>query len=136
MDEELHPNLFKPLLDFIPYFESNRKKYNCSEEMSFDPYIYHEPAKKFVEQLYNSQFILSFDWMSWQSEARKYFDNLLLIDEADLNTIRKLFTTIIRADRFNAGTYALMIDNGVILCMLMRLKALIDEIEDEKKGYL
>ncbi len=45
MDEELHPNLFKPLLDFIPYFESNRKKYNCSEEMSFDPYIYHEPAK-------------------------------------------------------------------------------------------
>lgn len=35
MDEELHPNLFKPLLDFIPYFESNRKKYNCSEEMSF-----------------------------------------------------------------------------------------------------
>lgn len=73
--------------------------------------------------------------MSWQSEARKYFDNLLLIDEADLDTIRKLFTTIIRADRFNAGTYVLMIDNGVIMCMLMRLKALIDEIEDEKKGY-
>lgn len=68
--------------------------------------------------------------MSWQSESRKYFDNLLLIDKADLDTIRKLFTTIIRADRFNAGTYALMIDDGVILCMLKRLKALSDEIED------
>ncbi|WP_375256424.1 DUF6508 domain-containing protein [Paenibacillus sp. JMULE4] len=37
-----------------------------------------------------------------------------VIDEADLDTIRKLFTTIIRADRFNAGTYALMIDNATL----------------------
>ncbi|WP_240414921.1 DUF6508 domain-containing protein [Paenibacillus periandrae] len=117
------------VLEFIPYFESNGKKYDVSREFSLDPYSYHDQASHFITILYENNIIVQFNWTNWIEEANTYFKSPSLIVNADLITIRQLFTTIIRADRFNAGMYATMIDKGVILALLKRLKVLVDNHE-------
>jgi ADP-ribosyl-[dinitrogen reductase] hydrolase len=117
------------LFMYIPYFESTNKKYTVSDQFSLDPFTYDDAASEFVTKLYQSNMIIKFDWGTWQSESREYFQNTALIHNADLLTVRKLFTTIIRADRFCAGMYASMIDKVVILALLKRLKALVDNQE-------
>ncbi|NHN29627.1 DUF6508 domain-containing protein [Paenibacillus agricola] len=118
------------LFMYIPYFESTNKKYTVSSgQFSLDPFTYDDAASEFVTKLYQSNMIIKFNWGTWQSESKEHFQNTALIYNADLNTVRKLFTTIIRADRFNAGMYASMIDKGVILALLKRLKVLVDTQE-------
>ncbi|TDF95485.1 DUF6508 domain-containing protein [Paenibacillus piri] len=116
----------KALFEFIAYFESDGKKYDVSEELGFDPYRYHDQANHFINLLYCSNIIVSFDWSNWSKEANAYFNSPSLIVDADLITIRRLFTTIIRADRFVSGYYAGKLDAGIVLILLKRLKILCD----------
>jgi hypothetical protein len=110
------------LFMYIPYFESTNKKYTVSG--SLDPFTYDDAASEFVTKLYQSNMIIKFNWGTWQSESKEYFQNTALIHNADLNTVRKLFTTIIRSDRFCAGMYASMIDKGVILTLFEKTKGI------------
>ncbi|SFM39936.1 hypothetical protein SAMN03159341_1314 [Paenibacillus sp. 1_12] len=117
------------LFEFITYFESNGKEYDVSREFSLDPYSYHDQASHFITMLYENNIIVQFNWTNWIEEANAYFKSPSLIVNADLIMIRQLFTTIIRSERFNAGKYASMIDNRVILALLKRLKVLVDNHE-------
>ncbi|USG64784.1 DUF6508 domain-containing protein [Brevibacillus ruminantium] len=129
MKQDLHDySRFAELCLYIPYFESNNIKYTVSKQFSFDPFNYEDTAKEFVSKLYETNMIISFDWGKWQAECSEYLQNAALIQNVDLITIRKLFTTIIRADRFTAGTYAEMIEKGIILALLKRLEELLDDL--------
>ncbi|MFM1655738.1 DUF6508 domain-containing protein [Brevibacillus sp. B_LB10_24] len=117
----------RDLFDFIPYFESDDKKYDIAEKISLDPYLYHEPARQFVKMLYEKHIIMPFDWRQWSEEANRYFNSPECIDTADIAAIRKLLTTIVRADRFSAGFFADKMDNGTVLRLLKRLQVLVDQ---------
>ncbi|GAA4840122.1 hypothetical protein GCM10023310_17450 [Paenibacillus vulneris] len=120
---------YKALLHFLPYFKSNSSKYALSDNGSWDPFLYDQTVLDFVKTISETQMLLQFDWMSWQAEANSYFDHIERIRTADMLVIRKLFTTIVRADRYNGGFYASMIDRGVIIALLEQLSSLLDKDE-------
>jgi hypothetical protein len=96
----------------LPYWESNPQ------------------VMAFVQTLYATEFIFSFDWGAWSAEAQRYTDGgAAALADADLLTLRKLLTSYVRADRFSAGTLAAMFSNGQIVAILRRLKQIREQLE-------
>ena len=86
---------------------------------------YSDSVVKFTKTLYDNYWIIpSFDWGKWQETAREYVENPETINSADAETIRKLFTTHVRADRSCEGHLAAMFKNGHIVALLRRLQEL------------
>lgn len=113
------------ILAFLPIFE--RPGYSFGEwriQRGFFPHWDASPeAIAFVQALYDEQFITPFDWGSWSEEARRYTEGGdAALATADLDTLRKLITSYVRADRFSEGTLAAMFQNGHITALLRRLK--------------
>jgi len=79
---------------------------------------------EFYRDLYLHHFIVDFDWPSWQHVAVEYYQNPDLIKNADLMTLRRLFTTHIRKDRFCEGHLLAVLERGHITAMLRRLAAI------------
>lgn len=67
-----------------------------------------------------------FDWPGWQTEAQRYFADPDLLASADVATLQKLVTTLVRAERFSGGYLAQAIDSGRIRAILRRLQAIRD----------
>ena len=140
IEESRIPNIHNidKLLEYLPYFKDTGNHY--SELINKPPqipfYSYSEIVMAFYKSLYDENMIKMFDWSKWGSEAKKYLNDPLKLEKADLPTIQKLFTTIIRADRFNEGLLADMIENGTILNLLVRLEQIREEIIDRFYGSL
>ena len=131
------PNIDK-LLEYLPYFKDTGNHY--SELINKPPqipfYSYSDMVMAFYKSLYDENMIKMFDWSKWSVEAKKYINDQTLLKNIDLSTIQKLFTTIIRADRFNEGLLDDMIENGTILNLLVRLEQIREEIIDKCYGSL
>ena len=82
----------------------------------------------FREALYDNGWVQSFDWPNWQKTAEKYVNSPELLESVDVETIRKLFTTHIRKDRFCEGHLAAMFENGHIVALLKRLQQIRNEL--------
>ena len=140
IEESRFPNIcnIDKLLEYLPYFKDTENQF--SELINIPPqipfYSYSKMVMAFYGSLYNENMIKMFNWSKWGSEARKYFEDPLKLEKADLPTIQKLFTTIIRADRFSEGLLTDMIDDGVILILLVRLEQIREEIVDRFYGSL
>ena len=126
------------LLEYLPYFKNPENNFfepvNKPPQLLF--YSYSDIVMAFYKSLYEENMIKMFDWSKWSSEAKKYFYDPIKLKKADLPTIQKLFTTIIRADRFHEGLLGDMIDDGVILNLLVRLEQIREEIVDRVYGSL
>jgi len=139
-NEARFPNIYNidNLLEYLPYFKNRENHFfeliNKPHQLPF--YSYSEMVMIFYKSLYDENMIKMFDWSKWGSEAKKYFTDPLKLEKADLPTIQKLFTTIIRADRFSEGLLGDMIDDGVILNLLVRLEQIREEIVDRFYGPL
>jgi ADP-ribosyl-[dinitrogen reductase] hydrolase len=139
-DEVRFPNIYNidKLLEYMSYFDN--KENNFFELIKKPPqlpfYSYSKMVMKFYKSLYDENMIKMFNWSKWGSEAKKYFNDPLKLEKADLPTIQKLFTTIIRADRFSEGLLGDMIDEDVILNLLIRLEQIRKEIVDRFYGSL
>ncbi len=70
------------------------------------------------------------DWVQWQDVAVEYVDLQEKIDSADVLTLKKLFTTHVRKDRFCEGHLATMFENGHIVALLRRLKEIRETTPD------
>ena len=82
---------------------------------------------EFQQALYENGWVTpSFDWSEWQDTAREYVDKPLKIDSADAKTIQNLLTTHVRKERFCEGHLSAMFENGHIVALLRRLKAIRD----------
>jgi len=134
MDSTPTPENMDRVLAFLPYFENASSHFYDVEtdNLSMDPYVYAPEVDRFVGTLYGEGFIFPFDWSAWKDEAARYVAGPSLLDNADLATLRKLLTLHVRADRFNSGHLAGMIDNGHILVILRRLKAIRDASRQEQ----
>ncbi|NCC36373.1 MAG: hypothetical protein EOM24_30825 [Chloroflexia bacterium] len=78
---------------------------------------------EFIQVLYHQQFLITFDWVTWAAEAQHYDeDGGAALATADLDTLRKLMTAFVRADRFSEGTLAARFQSGQITAILRRLQ--------------
>ena len=85
------------------------------------PYFeYAEVVHDFLRTLGENGFIQPFDWPQWV-EGQQLVDNPRLLLNASLQTLRKLLTAHIRADRFSEGHLAAMLESGHIGMILKRM---------------
>lgn len=126
------------LLDYLPYFQDqNNQFHQVIDNPPQLPYSdYSNTVNKFYHDLYQRNMIMDFDWTQWTGEGEKYIKNRELLATADITLIQKLFTMIIRSDRFCEGLLGEMIDEGFILDLLLRLKHIRGEIEDRFHGAI
>jgi hypothetical protein len=86
---------------------------------------FDEAVMEFQKALYDHGWVTpAFDWTEWQQPAQEFVNSQEKVDKADLPTILKLFTAHVRADRFCEGHLAAMFENGHIVALLRRLKAI------------
>ena len=84
-----------------------------------------------MQILYANDWVTSeVDWVQWQDVAVEYVDLQEKIDSADVVTLKKLFTTHVRKDRFCEGHLATMFENGHIVALLRRLKEIRETTPD------
>lgn len=94
---------------------------------NFPYWDYDNSVVKFIRALYSNGWIIDFNWPEWQQEAERFWNNPEMIEQADVDTIKKLLTTHVRKDRFCDGHMAQAIKNGHIVTILRRLKELSED---------
>jgi hypothetical protein len=80
-------------------------------------------AQAFVATLGNGGWIFVFDWVSWVDDARRIIETDGL-ERTDLLTLRKLFTLLVRRDRFVEGSLGEAFESGLVVRILYRLRAI------------
>jgi hypothetical protein len=128
---EVSPHQLDALLRFLPIFEQPGYVFGewHSPEGQFPYYAMHREAMEFVQALYSQQIVFSFDWPSWQEEAKRFVADPEALKTADLLTLRKLLTTHVRKDRFVEGHMASMLECGHIAAILRRLGKIREQME-------
>lgn len=121
---------FEAILSYLPSFETPGYDFGeMIEEKGMLPWAdYSGEVMEFYRDLYLHHFIVDFDWPSWQHVAIEYYQNPELITTADLTTIRRLFTTHIRKDRFCEGHLLSVLESGHITKMLQRLAIIFQSV--------
>ena len=124
MTQSIKPENIEVLLLFLPVFEDRQfRPGEVVRRQGQLPYWdYDSRVVRFIRALYDNGWIVDFAWTEWQREAKRYWNDPGLIGEADLDVIQKLFTTLVRRDRFVDGHLAEAISNGHVVAILRRLK--------------
>lgn len=91
-------------------------------------YQYSPEVDRFVGALYAANLVYPFDWGQFVVQAFRYRDEPGLLAKADLLTLRRLLTTHVRADRFNEGHLAAVLESGHINVILKRLQELRENL--------
>ncbi|WP_136604855.1 DUF6508 domain-containing protein [Paenibacillus dokdonensis] len=85
-----------------------------------------ETMLAFRKELYDTGFLIVFDWGAWlrEHEIYKNIDGDLeeQLMNADMETLRKLVTSYVRGDRFMEGLFIAVAKNGKIAQVLTRLQ--------------
>ncbi len=118
------------ILPFLAEFESPQLSAGewVHNPGTFGYVDYSEVVRRFRAALDRHGWIVSFDWPGWSQEARSYTDSPEKLAMADLDTIQKLFTTHIRAERFCEGHLASVVKSGHITALLRRLAEIRQEM--------
>ena len=127
---QITPEAIASLLELLPVLESPdfvAGKWRGGEKDAGG--VIHMPwfelsrdAEAFVRTLGKHGWVFVFDWMAWQDEARELIDGGL--EHADVDDIRRLFTTLVRSDRFVEGRLAWAFESGLVARMVRRLREL------------
>jgi hypothetical protein len=82
-----------------------------------------DDAQAFVGELGRHGWIVVFGWRAWEDDARELIEGDGLAT-ADVETIRRLFTLLVRSDRFVEGQLAWAFESGLMTRVVQRLEAL------------
>lgn len=86
---------------------------------------YSEEALAFKRACYANGWVdFTFNWTQWGTEAKRHMDDADALATIDVDTARRLITAHLRADRFNEGHLASVIESGHIAAILRRLAAI------------
>lgn len=126
MSSEITLENIDNILQFLTLFSSQDcRLYDIqTEPLTLEPYCYSQEFDSFIAAVYAENFVIPFDWISWQQEATRFVTDPALINLADISTIQKLFTSHVRQERFCSGRLAQLIDNGHFLTLLQRLQTI------------
>jgi uncharacterized protein DUF6508 len=82
-----------------------------------------DDASAFREELGRYGWVYVFDWMTWQDEAKRLIEGDGL-ETASVDDIRRLFTTLVRSDRFMEGQLGWAFESGLMVRILHRIEEL------------
>lgn len=77
---------------------------------------------KFIGALNRTNFIYSFDYITWMKESGVDLNDSNALDGYDLETLRKIMTAHIRLGRFTDGYIQDLLDHGYFAKFLKALK--------------
>ena len=122
VDPRLTSDNLQAVLEFLPVFE--QPDFSPGEWISQQghlPYFsYTSEVLDFIRALSGNGFIQPFDWMNWR-EGEQLVDHPALLRRANLQTLRKLLTAHVRADRFTEGHLAGTFESGHMTLILKRM---------------
>jgi len=124
----------KKLISFIPYFSENTDFGKCyggdkkSNTIVMPMIEYSDKVNEFISLLYNTGIVIRFDWIKWSEEGKNILSDPKLLNNADLLEIRKIFTIIIRRERFCEGALLQKIKDGTVSRLLERLNAILETL--------
>ena len=87
------------------------------------PYFeYSEAVLAFIREMYELEWVHSFDWMAWagSAEGKRLSSSPAAIATASEADLSKVLTTILRSDRFSEGALASAIEGGFVLAVARR----------------
>ena len=87
------------------------------------PYFeYSEAVLAFIREMYELEWVHSFDWMAWAdtAEGKRLTSSPAAISSASEADLSKVLTTILRSDRFSDGALASAIERGFVLAVVRR----------------
>lgn len=123
------------ILEYLPLFEDKNTIF-YREAPQDKPGVVILPfytltgiGHKFYQDLYEEGFVTQFNWGEWIGTAGEYSSHNEKLSKANLKDIRRLFTILIRQDRFCEGLLEEVIESGLVLRMLRRLKEIRDEMD-------
>jgi hypothetical protein len=119
------PAQIDALLAFLPLFEQKGYVFGQWErrEGTLGWYRLSEGANRFRRVLGRQGFIRPFDWPAWAAaNGRKYADDPAALASTDLDTLCKLLTWHVRADRFVEGNFGAALESGHVTAILRRLR--------------
>ena len=117
----------RALLRFLPIFEAAEFR---TGEMRAAPgslpfSVLAPEANEFISELHDRGFVYPFDWPGWATNANEFFERPQLLEDASLDTIRRLFVVIVRRERFCEGTILDAFESGFVVAALRRLAKLV-----------
>ena len=133
---KLNKKNIEVILNYLPYFEDeNQRFYDVimpkRDGTNIVDYIYVTYSDKFMEfykALHDQWFVTNFNWLDSSSHSEELSDYYDILEDADIKTLRRLFTMIVRQDKHKDGFFADVIESGLLLAMLNKLKILNDEM--------
>lgn len=122
----LPPEAIQGLLAFLPLLQHPSPDYSrIGYWGDMTSRVSAATARDLFQYLYNNGFVLKdFDWEAWSDKGVSYMENRQKLQTADMNTLHKIITTHLRADRFVEGHYDVIIENGFLADILERMKEL------------
>jgi hypothetical protein len=121
-DPPLTNRNIQAVISYLPVFL--KPDFSAGEWINHEghlPYINYSPEiLNFIRALGENGFIQPFKWMQWV-EGEQLVDHSSLLQKVGLQTLRKLLTAHIRADRFSEGHLAAMFESGHIVMILERM---------------
>ena len=134
VDPRRHPLTktdFEAILRFLPALEAPGVTFSEPLEPQPDApgvIVWDEPplsplAEEFVQALHDHGWIIAFDWVRWDLGPR-LDQHRELIARARVETLRRLLTAHVRADRFSSGHLLYAFESGGITAILRRLRQL------------
>ncbi len=112
------PERIDRLLAFLPFLRDPPE--DLIEEM--DAYTsYRDEVGEFEQILYRDGWMRPFDWPSFQKTAAALHADASLLGHADVETLRRLFVTHFRKERFCEGHLGEVIRDGSLAAILDRL---------------
>ncbi len=118
---------------FLPAFEAPDVAFSEPvEERPTEPgvTVWDEPplsplAEEFIQALHDHGWIIAFDWVRWPLGPHLNA-HPELIAKARVETLRRLLTAHVRADRFVSGHLAETFESGGFTAILRRLQQLYE----------
>ncbi len=119
---------FEELNKLVKYLDFFQRLDAMSNEEKTRYMLECKEIQEFRKELYNTAFLIVFDWKSWLNQNEMYKNIANDIEEhvmnADLETLQKLMTSYIRGDRFTEGLFEGVIINGHVTKIITRLREL------------
>jgi len=118
------------LIKFLPIFEKRGFVFGrwsggeCddSDTVTMPMFSMSADARRFLEALYDNNWIVPFDWPKWQAKAARYCESPEKLKGAKVETLRRLLTLHVRKERFCEGHMAAVHKSGHLVAILRRLK--------------
>jgi hypothetical protein len=124
----LTPSQLQPLFDLLPDIEGKGTFSDLGTIQIIDNINivttddFHDVVNKFLRIVDELKLIPVFDWGAWQEGKELLNAQIPNVATLDLLTLCKLFTLVIRADRFSEGFLILNFENGNITRIIKAIK--------------